>query len=194
MKNIVYVYSPALPVDYNYYPNRTVTPISYFRLHKKILAIFNEFPQYDFYFKLHLYAGDINGYPLVRYAIEKLKTGNNIKFVKNVFTEYLDIADLIIIDTPSTTFIQALCAVKPVIALFDDTSVICEKNTFKLLNSSRIKYFTNTGEFINAIFAILTSGKIENNISADNIFFERFCCKIKDNVRPVEKIKNYLVI
>ena len=170
-KNVVFVIT-------NYYQNdlyiTSPPPYSdnkFWIIQKSVLDIFSKYNEYNFIIKLHP-SNRYRELPMRRYVEEK--GIENILFVKNEYTfiDLLSIADIIIMDFPSTTLLQSLTTKKPII-VYDGHDPI-DKGARTLLKH-RVGCYGHKEEFISAINDYLSTEKVHDDINLDdNRFLEQY--------------------
>lgn len=170
-KNVLFVVT-------NYYQNdlyiTSPPPYSdnkFWEIQKSVLDTFSKYDEYNFIIKLHP-SSRYRESPMLRYVEEN--GIENIRFLKDEYTfiDLLSIADLIIIDFPSTTLLQSLTTKKPLI-VYDGHNPIDKEA--RILLKHRASCYSSNEEFIDAVNDYLFSGKVYDDINLDdNRFLELY--------------------
>lgn len=152
-QNSFYVYSPPTFSD------------NYFWLtQRSILEALAKHQQHSVLIKLH---PSIRSRlpPLIKYATEKKI--KNCKFIVDEykFVDLLPLADLIVIDFPTTTLLEALTTSKPVFVYGGHLHI---DETAKKVLKKRVFYFDELNELIKALDNFVKTWHIDETIDLDN--------------------------
>lgn len=116
--------------------------------------------------------------PLRSYANEK--GFENCQFIRDEcsFTDLLPLADVIIIDMPSTVLLQSLTTIKPIFALLKHLKV--DDDAIDLLKRRTYCYF-DLGKFTNDLDTFLSSGSIDTEADLnDRAFLKMYGTHLDD--------------
>jgi len=128
--------------------------------------------------------------PLRSYIKEK--EFENCQFIKNeyFFSDLLSIADIVVIDFPSTVLLQALTTTKPIFVLLKHLRV--EKNAVDLLKH-RAYCYSGMEEFTKALNQYLDSGNIMQQIDLNNRDFLKLYGTHLDDGKNANRVVDVLM-
>lgn len=137
-RRVVYV-GQAFLGDVRDFSHLQYPEIWYWRLQRELIHLFSQFPQIHFYLKLYPRRSDYN---FVREPIDdwlKRQNFRNCEIIRDVpFIQTLAQVDLIIIDVPSTTLLQALTTNKKIIVLADRSTIRFDQHAAELLKKRAV--------------------------------------------------------
>ncbi len=149
-----------------YYPENT-----YYYYQSRIINKLLEYPQYNITLKLHPNF-DYKNPPMIESLMAVFKK-RKIKIIKNAYyaRELILDSDLVILDMPQTSLLQAIKAGKPVL-LFSGLGYVLDESIKKLVKKCA-EYSEDIEEFISVLDKYLKDVKLWN--APDNDEFLRKC-------------------
>lgn len=169
LQNIFYV-----PTSFNlrrnlwhYYPENY-----YYLFQKKLIDYFVANTQINFYYKDHYKGQIINPIP----AYIKDKNCKSIKIINEKFSKVLDQADMFIVDSPTTTFLEAAVTNKLIVLYWDTELMPIEKYSFELIKK-RAEVFTKEIDLFNYLDKLfIEKTNTPNNKCLNREFIDQYGC------------------
>lgn len=141
----------------------------YFSIQRRIVETFRDYPSLQFVVKQHV--GMPRGFPLAD-LIQDLRMDNcRVVVEEPSFVDLLAVADLVILDSPTMTFLETLAMGRPVL-VFNDW-FRWEPEALELLKRSAV-YSDNLDEFIGILRGYLATGRFEEARRDGSAYLKRF--------------------
>lgn len=174
-QNILYVTSSYLQNSFNISTLPAISDITFWKIQKSIIDILGQHDNHSITIKLH--PSNSGTHPLQSYSVDQ-KYGH-FKFIQREksFTELLQTADIIVIDLPFTTILQALNTNKPIFVYTG--CVHYNQNAYRLL-SKRAICCINLNDFLCKLDKYLTDNVYEADFSNTD-FLEMYGMGSKDS-------------
>jgi len=141
----------------------------YFSIQRRIVETFKDYPSLQFVVKQHV--GMPREFPLVD-LLRDLKLDHcRVVVEEPSFVELLDVADLVILDSPTTTSLETLASGKPVLVF--NNWFQWEPDSLELFKQS-VVYSDDLEAFIGILRSFLSSGRFDEARRDGSAYLRRF--------------------
>jgi hypothetical protein len=137
----------SMSTNTNYISNRISSDVSYYRMQRRIVDTLMSFPSVQAIVKLHPTSSQPQS-PIVDYIAES-KARNCVCISEIPLEEMLDVADLFINDSPTTTLLQMLTTGRPILAL-NNGALVFEPEALPLLRQA-VTYCDTIEELVSVL-------------------------------------------
>ncbi len=143
---------------------------TYYRFQRDVIRMGARYPQYDFCIKPYPDKTNRNPIPSL---IKNLDT-KHISILENVrFSKVVHEADLIVVDFPSTTLLQALTTSAPILAYVDSRQIQLDPEARRMIKK-RVTLSETPQEFFRTFKHLLSVGDSEWMASSNSEFLEHY--------------------
>jgi len=168
-KTVVYcptaVYGSKYYVSYSYPKSDS----AYFHIQRRIVETFKDYPSFQFVVKQNI--GTRRSYPLHEFIRDRGIGNCKLVTEEPSFVELLSVADLVILDSPTLTFLETLAMGKPVLVF--NNWLRWEPESLDLLKRSAV-FSDDHDEFIGILRSYLATGHFEEARRDGTAYLRRF--------------------
>lgn len=147
----------------------------YFHLQRRIVETFRDYPSLQFVVKQHV--GMPRGFPLGDLIRDLWMENCRVVVEEPSFVDLLAVADLVILDSPTTTFLETLALKKPVLVF--NNWYQWEPESLDLLKHSAV-FSDDLDEFIGILRGCLATGRFEEVRRDGSAYLRRFGTHLGD--------------